>query len=317
MKISKKRKNQCIVVSIFIILYLFIPTIVTLNMTGTIDTLVPQEDIDGRSVIVEYKNATQSVSVEKFITMVMAARFDISREVEVLKAESIMIRTDILRIMGDNLTIDSKDLGMEYYTTSIMRSKWKDDFNDNYELIKDCTSSTYGLAIKYQGEFIDARYTEVSGGTTLSGNDILGEGHEYMIPVECEKDKESPDYVAVKTISNKEFATAFEKNFDGLTMDKSNLENQVQIAARSTEGYVQKIQVGNVVMTGNTFAQILGINSPNFKLSFMDSTVKVNTVGVGEGLGVSMYTADYMAKNGAGYEEILKTFYNDISILCE
>lgn len=317
MKISKKRKNQCIVVSIFIILYLFIPTIVTLNMTGTIDTLVPQEDIDGRSVIVEYKNATQSVSVEKFITMVMAARFDISREVEVLKAESIMIRTDILRIMGDNLTIDSKDLGMEYYTTSIMRSKWKDNFNDNYELIKDCTSSTYGLAIKYQGEFIDARYTEVSGGTTLSGNDILGEGHEYMIPVECEKDKESPDYVAVKTISNKEFATAFEKNFDGLTMDKSNLENQVQIAARSTEGYVQKIQVGNVVMTGNTFAQILGINSPNFKLSFMDSTVKVNTVGVGEGLGVSMYTADYMAKNGAGYEEILKTFYNDISILCE
>lgn len=286
-------------------------------MTGTIDTLVPQEDIDGRSVIVEYKNATQSVSVEKFITMVMAARFDISREVEVLKAESIMIRTDILRIMGDNLTIDSKDLGMEYYTTSIMRSKWKDNFNDNYELIKDCTSSTYGLAIKYQGEFIDARYTEVSGGTTLSGNDILGEGHEYMIPVECEKDKESPDYVAVKTISNKEFATAFEKNFDGLTMDKSNLENQVQIAARSTEGYVQKIQVGNVVMTGNTFAQILGINSPNFKLSFMDSTVKVNTVGVGEGLGVSMYTADYMAKNGAGYEEILKTFYNDISILCE
>lgn len=317
MKISKKRKNQCIVVSIFIILYLFIPTFVTLNMTGTIDTLVPQEDIDGRSVIVEYKNATQSVSVEKFITMVMAARFDISREVEVLKAESIMIRTDILRIMGDNLTIDSKDLGMEYYTTSIMRSKWKDDFNDNYELIKDCTSSTYGLAIKYQGEFIDARYTEVSGGTTLSGNDILGEGHEYMIPVECEKDKESPDYVAVKTISNKEFAAAFEKNFDGLTMDKSNLENQVQIAARSTEGYVQKIQVGNVVMTGNTFAQILGINSPNFKLSFMDSTVKVNTVGVGEGLGVSMYTADYMAKNGAGYEEILKTFYNDISILCE
>ncbi|MGN0329186.1 MAG: SpoIID/LytB domain-containing protein [Lachnospira sp.] len=317
MKISKKRKNQCIVVSIFIILYLFIPTIVTLNMTGTIDTLVPQEDIDGRSVIVEYKNATQSVSVEKFITMVMAARFDISREVEVLKVESIMIRTDILRIMGDNLTIDSKDLGMEYYTTSIMRSKWKDNFNDNYELIKDCTSSTYGLAIKYQGEFIDARYTEVSGGTTLSGNDILGEGHEYMIPVECEKDKESPDYVAVKTISNKEFAAAFEKNFDGLTMEKSNLENQVQIAARSTEGYVQKIQVGNVVMTGNTFAQILGINSPNFKLSFMDSTVKVNTVGVGEGLGVSMYTADYMAKNGAGYEEILKTFYNDISILCE
>ncbi|MDO5383043.1 MAG: SpoIID/LytB domain-containing protein [Eubacteriales bacterium] len=317
MKISKKRKNQCIVVSIFIILYLFIPTFVTLNMTGTIDTLVPREDIDGRSIIVEYKNATQSVSVEKFITMVMAARFDISREVEVLKAESIMIRTDILRIMGDNLTIDSKDLGMEYYTTSIMRSKWKDDFNDNYELIKDCTSSTYGLAIKYQGKFIDARYTEVSGGTTLSGNDVLGEGHEYMIPVECEKDKESTDYVAVKTISNKEFAAAFEKNFDGLTMDKSNLENQVQIAARSTEGYVQKIQVGNVVMTGNTFAQILGINSPNFKLSFMDSGVKVNTVGVGEGMGMSMYTADYMAKNGAGYEEILKTFYNDISILCE
>lgn len=49
-------------------------------------------------------------------------------------------------------------------------------------------------------------------------------------------------------------------------------------------------------------------------LEYMDSGVKVTTIGAGYGMGVSVYTAQNMAKEGASYEDILKTFYSGVSI---
>ena len=62
-----------------------------------------EEITDGKTVTVSYKNATQSVDVEKFIAMVLADRLYMGDEVELLKAESIMIRTDIYRMLGEQM----------------------------------------------------------------------------------------------------------------------------------------------------------------------------------------------------------------------
>ena len=51
-------------------------------------------------------------------------------------------------------------------------------------------------------------------------------------------------------------------------------------------------------MSGSEFAYVLGINSPNFSIEYMQTGVKITTIGVGEGFGVSVYTADCMAKAG-------------------
>ena len=49
----------------------------------------------------------------------------------------------------------------------------------------------------------------------------------------------------------------------------------------------------------------------------MQTGVKITTIGVGEGFGVSVYTADCMAKAGSSYEDIIETFYNKINIISE
>lgn len=109
-------------VIVFIAIYLLIPTIVTLNVTGVVYTPVNEDYSDGRKVIVKYRNATQEVGVDRFVAMVLAKRLYMSSEVEVLKAESIMIRTDVYRLMGEQMIIDSSELGMEYMTTQQMKS---------------------------------------------------------------------------------------------------------------------------------------------------------------------------------------------------
>ena len=108
------RKKKCAAVIVFIAIYLLIPTIVTLNVTGVVYTPVNEDYSDGRKVIVKYRNATQEVGVDRFVAMVLAKRLYMSSEVEVLKAESIMIRTDVYRLMGEQMIIDSSELGMEY-----------------------------------------------------------------------------------------------------------------------------------------------------------------------------------------------------------
>lgn len=59
--------------------------------------------------------------------MVLADRLYMGDEVELLKAESIMIRTDIYRMMGEQMNIDCEQLGMSYLTTSQMKKKWSKD----------------------------------------------------------------------------------------------------------------------------------------------------------------------------------------------
>lgn len=306
--------GKCMAVMIFIAIYLLMPTIITMKLTGVMDTVVSEEVTDGRTVTVRYNNASQSVDVEKFVAMVLADRLYMGDEVELLKAESIMIRTDIYRIMGEQMNIDSEQLEMSYLTTSQMKKKWSKDYSDNYNLVNDCVAATKGITIVCNGQYIDARYTYITSGATLSGQEMLGDNYGYLIAVECPKDKEAQDYLVVKTISNKEFVNAFEKMYDGLKLDKNDLDKQVQTVSKSKDGYVSKMQVGNIVMTGSTFARILGINSPNYKLEYMDSGVKVTTIGVGEGFGMSVYTAQSMAGEGASYEDILKTFYSGVSI---
>ena len=143
---------------------------------------------------------------------------------------------------------------------------------------------------------------------------MLGDDYSYLMAVECPKDKEAKEYFVVKTVNNKDFVNAFEKAYDGLSLDKKGLDKQVQVVSVSSDGYVSKMQVGNMVMTGSTFAKILGLNSPNYKIEYMDSGVKITTTGVGDGFGVSVYTAQNMAESGATYEDILKTFYSGVSI---
>ncbi len=306
--------GKCMAVMIFIAIYLLVPTIITMRLTGVVDTVVSEEITDGKTVTVSYKNATQSVDVEKFIAMVLADRLYMGDEVELPKAESIMIRTDIYRMMGEQMNIDCEQLGMSYLTTSQMKKKWSKDYSDNYNLINDCVAATNGMTITYNGQYIDARYTYISAGSTLSGQEMLGENYAYLTAVECPKDKEAEGYLVVKTISSREFINAFEKMYDGLSLSKKDLDKQVQTVSASKEGYVSKMQVGNIVMTGSTFARILGLDSSDFKLEYMDSGIKVTTIGAGDGMGVSVYTAQNMAKEGASYEDILKTFYSGVSI---
>lgn len=307
--IKKGILTVIIVLSVFIIF----PFAVTMAVTGVIEDTGSDDLISGRSIVVKYKNASKAIDINKFTIMVLAERLRMSEEVEVLKAESIMIRTDIYRIMGNDMSIDSTSLGMNYLTEKEMKNRWGKDYETKYNLISDCVASTGATVISYDNKLIEARYSEISSGKILSGAEVFGVDATYLSGVDCPEDLKSPDYLTVSNISYKDFVKKMKAAYSDIGLDDDNPYSKIQVASKTTDGYILKLQVGNVIMTGSKFAQILGLNSACMQIENVDNQIRITTKGKGDGFGVSIYTANIMAQNGSTYDDILKKFYNGIS----
>ena len=133
-------------------------TIILFTLVNSDDSQgVSQENIYGPRVNVKYKNGTKSVSVNEFVTMVLAKRFESGDETETLKAMGIMIRTDIYRVMGDEMSVDSETLGMEYFTKNVMKNEWGNNFEEYYNHVNDSVMSTGQMVITYNNNLIDAK----------------------------------------------------------------------------------------------------------------------------------------------------------------
>lgn len=300
-----------------LLIYLFVPFIVTTAVTGRIEQNYSDGVISGRRVVVKYKNASQSMDINRFIIMVLASRFQKSQEIEVLKAESVMIRTDIYRIMGDTMSIDSTSLGMEFLTEKQMKNEWKTNYESNYDLLADCVASTDGSVMLVENAYIEARYTDLSNGRTLSGSELLGKEYAYLCAADCPEDIKSADFLRVETISYKDFVKKIESVYAQAGLHENAPFQDIQIVSKTDSGYVTKLQVGNVIMTGAEFVKILDISSASMTIENLQGSIKITTKGVGDGFGVSIYTADCMAKQGSSYEQILKTFYSGITIVSQ
>ena len=161
-------KKILTVILIFCI-YVAVPAVITLSVNSDDSQGVSQENIYGPRVNVKYKNGTKSVSVNEYVTMVLAKRFESGDETETLKAMGIMIRTDIYRVMGDEMSVDSETLGMEYFTKNVMKNEWGNNFEEYYNHVNDSVMSTGQMVITYNNNLIDAKYSRVCNEKTLSG----------------------------------------------------------------------------------------------------------------------------------------------------
>ena len=64
----------------------------------------------------------------------------------------------------------------------------------------------------------------------------------------------------------------------------------------------------------NKVREKLSLRSANFTVITEENTVIFEVKGYGHGVGMSQYGADYMAKQGADYIEILKHYYKGVKI---
>ncbi len=301
---------------VVICVYLCVPALITLAVSGKADTEFESGEIYGPRVNVQYGSAVKTVEVNKFVEMVLASVYEENDKPEMLKALGIVVRTNIYRIMGDKKEIDSDELAMNYYTSSEMRDEWGSSYQERAQIIKESVSATGQRVIKYSGNLIDARFTRLTNGKTLSGSKYLGEEYTYLKEVDCPKDMENENFYTHVTFKGKELAKLINNKYKNANIREDNAAQDIQIVSKTEDGYIVKLQIGNAVIGGEAFASMVGVKSAFFTIETSnEGSVRIVSKGDGTGLGMSLNTANSMAAQDSTYTDIIQNFFDNVEVI--
>lgn len=257
---------------------------------------------------------TEQVDITDYLIGAVANEMPASFHIEALKAQAVACHTYALWILknADNPSNDLGDISdnsgkhQGYLNKSEMKEKWGDSYEKYYNRISDAVNEVKDLYLDYDGEPILAVFHALSSGTTSNCKDVWGDDIPYLKSVPAPGDKLSAQLDSEKTFTHEELREKL-----GIKESKKELITDFKTA---DSGYVTEIIIGDKSYTGRELRRLLGLKSPNFSYTQKDNSYIFSVKGKGHGVGMSQYSADFMARQGSSYKEILTHFYNGTEI---
>ena len=291
--------NKCLIV---IVLILGIIAIISGHNNKT--TIFNDELIIS---VKDENNIISDIDLENYVIGVVAGEMPASFNEEALKAQAIAARSfAVNKINNSNGYYDvfNDNRSQVYITIDDMHSRWKDSFDKYYKKIEKAVMDTKGQVMKYNDEIITAYYFAISNGKTEDVSLVFGGTKEYLISMDSSWDKNIKNYEVTKTITKEEFSSKLNIASNSIEIGKINY---------SDSGRVNTIVINNKVFKGTEIRKLLGLRSTDFNIE-IGNDIKITTRGYGHGVGMSQYGANEMAKMGYKYEDILKYYYQNVSI---
>ena len=259
--------------------------------------------------------------LEEYILGVVAGEMPASYAMEAVKAQAVAARTYTLYSIqhggcNTNPNADictSSSCCQTYRSKEKMRKTWGDRYTYNYSVIAKAVMDTAGEVMIYHGKVIDAMYHGASGGWTENSENVYSNAIPYLRSVESAHEIGSRQTGQV-TYGREEFANRVNGARPNAHMDPDKLEEEMKVLSLYPSGRVEKMQLGEDVITGKTARKIFGLDSAMFTVEITDRQVIFHTKGFGHGVGMSQAGANGMASDGADYRAILTHYYTGVSI---
>ena len=263
------------------------------------------------SVFINGKNAVQGADSDNasvYLAEMLAGETDGGCEIEALKAQAVVLRTELYRTEKEKQTLLDKCL-----TQTQMKKKWGTKYEENLEKCQQAAQETKGIVLWYHETFAWAPFHQSSNGKTRDVQEVLGNAdYPYITAKECPLDKAAEDEIQVHLIEYKEIQKRCREFL--VAEEQKKAENgygygDFEIQEWDSSGYVRKMRIGETICSGDQFRDALKLPSSSFSFYEGPHGLKIATVGKGHGFGMSQWTAQEMAKDGKNYEEILQFFY--------
>lgn len=263
------------------------------------------------SVFINGKNAVQGADSDNasvYLAEMLAGETDGGCEIEALKAQAVVLRTELYRTEKEKQTLLDKCL-----TQTQMKKKWGTKYEENLEKCQQAAQETKGIVLWYHETFAWTPFHQSSNGKTRDVQEVLGNAdYPYITAKECPLDKAAEDEIQVHLIEYKEIQKRCREFL--VAEEQKKAENgygykDFEIQEWDSSGYVRKMRIGETICTGDQFRDALKLPSSSFSFYEGPHGLKIATVGKGHGFGMSQWTAQEMAKDGKNYEEILQFFY--------
>lgn len=228
-------------------------------------------------------------------------------DVEAIKAQTVVIYT-YLKYRDTDFTIDGVEIS--------------DTYNEE---VKSAVDSVFGQYLTYKDEIALTPYFAIAARKTTNSENVFSQNYPYLKSIEVDGNPDSlhKDYKIEKTYSAGEVkGLLLEKNSEfALTDDPAIwiIVNEQDASISSSIGYVTKVTVGGVEMTGIELRELLGsetLASHCFTVSYDEATAEfvVTTYGSGYGVGMSQTGANSLATEGVSYKKILSTYYSGTTL---
>ena len=259
------------------------------------------------------------VSLQDYVRGAVAAEMPASFHPEALKAQAVAAHTFALhqhlvqqRIPNPELrgADFSADPGNRwgFVTEEVARQIFGYREDEHWERLTSAVDSVLHLILKFDGEPIVAAYHAISAGRTEYASNVWVGSAPYLIPAYSGGCVEAPGFESVETLAARQLQTAILAAHPYVTLD-GDPAGWLEVAARSSSGYVTTIRVGDTYLRGIDVRRALYLRSHHFEIARDGSDFTFTVRGYGHGVGLSQRGAEHMAQQGAGFEEILLNYY--------
>ena len=139
-----------------------------------------------------------------------------------------------------------------------------------------------------------------------------GSGYPYLQTVETAGEDAYAQYSSEVELSKSEFVSKMQEKYSDFNINFDE-ENCIQVIEYTSGGRIKTIKIGNHNLSGVEIRTIFSLKSANFIVEIGDN-IKFKVTGYGHGVGMSQTGADSLAKQGYGFEEIIKHFYTGVEV---
>lgn len=250
----------------------------------------------------------QKIEMREYLVGCVAAEMPANYHIEALKAQAVASYSYAKRLTeksSDYIT-DSPLTHQGYVNRQTRIRNWEDKFEENEKKISEAVDAVFGKRLTYGGETALAVYHSISAGQTRSAESMWGEEIPYLQAVASAGDRLSPDFVFSQSFSEDEFA-------EKLGIESYGDASEWVESIEKDNGYVTQAVICGKAFSGNEIRDALGLRSSSFEVTF-NGEFTVTCEGHGHGVGMSQYGADYMARQGSDYAEILAHYYPEAEI---
>lgn len=265
------------------------------------------------------------LSARDFIRGVVSAEMYPSYHAEALKAQAVASYTyysvlrDIQQASPDETLkgayFSDRQAGLPaWYSDDQLKERWGAQYETYRRKIDAAVDEVLGQRVLYNGEPVRAVYHAISPGVTEDAAVVWGTSYPYLKPVPSPGDKLSPEYQSLVSFSAADFSQKLSAAVEGLSLAGDPAGWLSGKPETSDSGTVTRMVCGGVELTGAQVREALGLRSACFTVDYRDQNFTFTVRGYGHGVGMSQYGADYLARQGKDYAEILQYYYTGATV---
>lgn len=266
----------------------------------------------------------ETLTQREFLFRTLAMEMPASYHQEALKAQAVAAYTYYHRrrlaqaekadpaLKGADF-ISPNDQFPQEYTPEKLKKRWGSNYDTYCQKLHRILDEVEGQVLTHDGALIDACFHAISNGTTESAQVVWGAKVPYLQAMASPGDRTAPGYQSERRMTPAQVKEALKDLSPPVTLPEDPAD-WFGKATLSAAGTVEALPVGDQKLAGTKVRQLMGLRSAAFTVTYQEGEFLFTVFGYGHGVGMSQYGADYLARQGYTYQEILAHYYADTKV---